>query len=106
MSSRSFGILLVSVATIMWSSAGLFVRLLDLDAWTVLGWRSFFWRRNAFADHALPGPDASDDHVDGHAALSAFRSRRGDLHVRLYRRAEADDPHSASCSSWRVGSRL
>jgi hypothetical protein len=42
MSSRSFGILLVSIATIMWRSAGLFVRLLDLDAWTVLGWRSFF----------------------------------------------------------------
>jgi drug/metabolite transporter (DMT)-like permease len=42
MSSRTYGILLVSIATVMWSSAGLFVRMLDLDVWTVLGWRSFF----------------------------------------------------------------
>jgi drug/metabolite transporter (DMT)-like permease len=42
MSSRTYGILLVSIATVLWSSAGLFVRMLDLDVWTVLGWRSFF----------------------------------------------------------------
>lgn len=42
MSGRSYGILLASIATVMWSSAGLFVRLLDLDTWTTLGWRSVF----------------------------------------------------------------
>lgn len=42
MNDRTYGILLVSIATVMWSSAGLFVRMLDMDIWTVLGWRSFF----------------------------------------------------------------
>ncbi|MEK1875442.1 MAG: DMT family transporter [Rhizobium altiplani] len=42
MQPRTYGILLVSIATIMWSTAGLFVRALDLDVWTVLGWRSLF----------------------------------------------------------------
>ncbi|GGE13713.1 permease [Aureimonas endophytica] len=36
------GLVLVFAATILWSSVGFFVRLLDLDVWTVLGWRSFF----------------------------------------------------------------
>lgn len=34
--------LLVAVATFFWSTAGFFVRLLDLDVWTMLGWRSVF----------------------------------------------------------------
>ncbi|EPE99994.1 DMT family transporter [Rhizobium grahamii] len=42
MQPRTYGMLLVSIATIMWSTAGLFVRALDLDVWTVLGWRSLF----------------------------------------------------------------
>ncbi|MBW9112330.1 DMT family transporter [Rhizobium cauense] len=42
MQPRAYGILLVGIATIMWSTAGLFVRALDLDIWTVLGWRSVF----------------------------------------------------------------
>jgi drug/metabolite transporter (DMT)-like permease len=42
MHGRAYGILLVSIATVMWSVAGLFVRMLDLDVWSVLGWRSFF----------------------------------------------------------------
>ncbi|KAA0699266.1 DMT family transporter [Neorhizobium sp. P12A] len=42
MNGRTYGILLVSIATVMWSSAGLFVRLLGLDTWTTLGWRSLF----------------------------------------------------------------
>lgn len=42
MSGRTYGILLVCIATVMWSSAGLFVRLLGLDTWTTLGWRSLF----------------------------------------------------------------
>ncbi|MDE1995095.1 MAG: DMT family transporter [Rhizobiaceae bacterium] len=42
MERRSYGITLVTTAAIMWSSAGLFVRMLDFDVWTVLGWRSVF----------------------------------------------------------------
>jgi len=42
MSGRTYGLLLVTIATIIWSTAGLFVRMLDLDVWTMLGWRSFF----------------------------------------------------------------
>lgn len=42
MRGRTYGLLLVTIATVMWSSAGLFVRMLDLDVWTVLGWRSLF----------------------------------------------------------------
>jgi len=33
---------LVFTAAVMWSTAGLFVRLLDLDVWTILAWRSLF----------------------------------------------------------------
>jgi|HubBroStandDraft_5_1064220.scaffolds.fasta_scaffold243380_1 drug/metabolite transporter (DMT)-like permease len=40
-SARRRGVLLVLIATIMWSLAGLFARLLaHLDVWTVVGWRA------------------------------------------------------------------
>ena len=39
---RAYGIALVTVATVLWSSAGLFVRALDLDVWTMQGWRALF----------------------------------------------------------------
>lgn len=39
---RRYGIVLVTVSAVLWSTAGLFVRMADLDAWTVLGWRSLF----------------------------------------------------------------
>ncbi|SEQ64299.1 EamA domain-containing membrane protein RarD [Faunimonas pinastri] len=39
---RGTGIAVVTVATVLWSTAGLFVRALDLDVWTTLGWRSVF----------------------------------------------------------------
>jgi drug/metabolite transporter (DMT)-like permease len=52
---RARGILLVAIASILWSTAGLFVRLLDLDLPTIMVWRSlaaacslaliFVWRR-------------------------------------------------------------
>jgi drug/metabolite transporter (DMT)-like permease len=40
--SRRTGIALVVIATLLWSTAGFFVRLLDLDVWTVFGWRACF----------------------------------------------------------------
>lgn len=39
---RGTGIVLVMAAAVLWSTAGLFVRSLDLDVWTILGWRSLF----------------------------------------------------------------
>ena len=41
-SARHWGILLCLGAVLAWSTAGLFVRLVDLDAWTVLFWRGLF----------------------------------------------------------------
>jgi drug/metabolite transporter (DMT)-like permease len=42
MSNRSYGIILVTMAAFFWSIAGLFMRMLDLDVWTILVWRSVF----------------------------------------------------------------
>lgn len=41
--SRSYGVTLVTVAGVLWSTGGLFVRALDaLDLWTMVAWRSLF----------------------------------------------------------------
>ncbi len=43
MSARTYGTVLVVIATILWSSAGFFVRAVEhLDIWTILAWRSLF----------------------------------------------------------------
>ena len=42
MTTRPYGILLVATSAFLWSTAGLFVRMADLDVWTILGWRSVF----------------------------------------------------------------
>ncbi len=39
---RNFGLLVVLAATILWSTAGIFVRVIDLDVWTMMAWRSLF----------------------------------------------------------------
>lgn len=39
---RLYGVLLITASTLMWSSAGFFVRALDLDLWTIVAWRSLF----------------------------------------------------------------
>jgi drug/metabolite transporter (DMT)-like permease len=39
---RFFGIFVVTLATALWSTAGVFMRLTHLDVWAVLGWRSLF----------------------------------------------------------------
>jgi drug/metabolite transporter (DMT)-like permease len=40
--SHAYGVALVTAAAVLWSTGGLFVRLLDLDVWTMLAWRSLF----------------------------------------------------------------
>lgn len=39
---RSSGLLTVLIATLLWSTAGLFVRMASLDTWSVVMWRSLF----------------------------------------------------------------
>ena len=41
-SKRHLGIAMVASSAVLWSTAGLFVRMADLDAWTMIGWRSIF----------------------------------------------------------------
>src|SRR5579859_3175662 len=54
---RVYGIVLVAAASILWSTAGLFVRLLDadgpLDLWTMLTWRAVFAAMSLFLVIAL-----------------------------------------------------
>lgn len=40
MSPRAAGFLLVALSTLLWSTAGFFVRLIPLDVWSLVGWRS------------------------------------------------------------------
>jgi drug/metabolite transporter (DMT)-like permease len=40
--THAYGTTLVTGAAVLWSTAGLFVRALDLDVWTILAWRSLF----------------------------------------------------------------
>jgi drug/metabolite transporter (DMT)-like permease len=40
--TRTYGTVLVTLAAVLWSTGGLFVRLLDLDVWTMLAWRALF----------------------------------------------------------------
>jgi drug/metabolite transporter (DMT)-like permease len=42
MASRTYGILLVTMSAMLWSTAGPFVRLANLESWTLIGWRSLF----------------------------------------------------------------
>ena len=41
-SSRRSGITQVAASAVLWSTAGLFVRMADLDIWTIVAWRSLF----------------------------------------------------------------
>lgn len=42
MTRRQYGLVLVSVAALLWSLAGLFVRLVDLPVWDLILWRCAF----------------------------------------------------------------
>ncbi len=42
MASRTYGIALVTMSAILWSTAGPFVRMANLESWTLIGWRSLF----------------------------------------------------------------
>lgn len=40
--ARRLGIQLVLASAVLWSTAGLFVRMADMDLWSMVGWRSIF----------------------------------------------------------------
>jgi drug/metabolite transporter (DMT)-like permease len=40
--TRHIGLVVVLVSTVLWSTAGLFVRMADLDTWSIVAWRSIF----------------------------------------------------------------
>jgi drug/metabolite transporter (DMT)-like permease len=40
--SRRYGLLMVALSALLWSTAGLFVRMAHLDAWSIVAWRSVF----------------------------------------------------------------
>ncbi len=42
MASRTYGIALVTLSAMLWSTAGPFVRMANLESWTLIGWRSLF----------------------------------------------------------------
>lgn len=42
MTNRAYGILLVTLSAVLWSTAGPVVRMANLDSWTLIGWRSVF----------------------------------------------------------------
>jgi drug/metabolite transporter (DMT)-like permease len=42
MARRTYGYMLVTLSAILWSTAGPFVRMADLDSWTLIAWRSVF----------------------------------------------------------------
>lgn len=60
--SRAYGLALVALATVLWSTAGLFVRMVELDIWTIQLWRSVFGSLSLIlivvAEHGLRTPDA------------------------------------------------
>ena len=42
MADRTYGIALVTLSAVLWSTAGPFVRMANLESWTLIGWRSLF----------------------------------------------------------------
>ena len=64
-SSYRLGLLLVTLSTIAWSTAGLFTRASPLDAWTMLVWRGAFGASGLLVIMLL---------MQGPAALCSFRA--------------------------------
>ena len=70
-SARRRGVLLVLIATVMWSLAGLFARLLaHLDVWTVMGWRALLGAASIAAVGLIEWRSGRLDNPLGFGALS------------------------------------
>ena len=70
-SARRRGVLLVLVATVLWSLAGLFARLLvHLDVWTVMGWRALLGAASIAAVGLIEWRNGRLDNPLGFGALS------------------------------------
>lgn len=55
-SPRLMGIVIVLISAVMWSLAGPFVRMANLDIWSIVGWRSVFTALTLFVWIALRPP--------------------------------------------------
>jgi drug/metabolite transporter (DMT)-like permease len=72
-SARRRGVVLVLTATVLWSMAGLFARLLGhLDVWTVLGWRALFGSGSISIVALIEWRSGRLDDPFGFGALSPF----------------------------------
>jgi drug/metabolite transporter (DMT)-like permease len=70
-SARRRGVLLVLIATVLWSLAGLFARLLaHLDVWTVMGWRALLGAASIAAVGLIEWRSGRLDNPLGFGALS------------------------------------
>ena len=70
-SARRRGVLLVLIATVLWSLAGLFARLLaHLDVWTVMGWRALLGAASIAAVGLIEWRNGRLDNPLGFGALS------------------------------------
>lgn len=41
-SRHTLGLIMVCLSAILWSSAGFFVRMIDMNTWVMVAWRSLF----------------------------------------------------------------
>ena len=93
-SARRRGVLLVLVATVLWSLAGLFARLLaHLDVWTVMGWRALLGAASIATSNR---PDRMAKRAPRptpglRGALAGRGAARDDCDLRLHRLGDDDD---------------
>ncbi len=81
-SARRRGVLLVLVATVLWSLAGLFARLLvHLDVWTVMGWRALLGAASIAAVGLIEWRNGRLENPLGFGALSPLVRRRHARHT-------------------------
>ena len=92
-SARRRGVVLVLVATVLWSMAGLFARLLaHLDVWTVMGWRALLGAVSIAAVGLIEWRRGRLDNPFGFGPLSPRRGASGDdRHLRLHRLGDDHD---------------
>lgn len=77
--SRSLGILLVLASAVVWSTAGVFTRMAELDVWTMIGWRSLFSALLLGAFCGLRRRAGSVRPIDGAEIVSAVMGAVGGI---------------------------
>lgn len=109
---RALGLACVGAAAVAWSTAGLFARTVELDAWTMLVWRSLFggivivvWVGIATRGHVLAGilrlgwPGLAVG-VAGAVAMASFLAALGLTSVAAVMVLQAIAPFVAALLAW------